>query len=1021
LKRCLEDIETNLFIRKIFCIVLEVGIPTKRTILVIHLHKTMPTYYLIILCTFCVLFHQSLKSQTLPFKHYTSVDGLSQNQVTSLIEDKQGYVWVGTKGGLNRFDGIEFERFSKKDGLLSSNIKQLYLDDDGKIWACTGRGLSVYNGQSFDSYPIPLADGAVEVVRYANGEFYLTITQSLHTRKNSIWHFKNGHYQQIVHTPTLPIDSLSLAACSKTHGVIFLKSRFDKYVFTYKNGKLDTLVSNNNSIIVRAFCDNNGDIILQTDKSLASPNHQSIKELHHLTRKDLLGETFTHNNRLIMCYTFDSILIVNSKQHKTIRWPYDQLVVAIEDIEGNLWVGTEYGLYRQTGKAFENFTEHDGLNKNIWSIVEDNRQNIWMASFGYGLQRYDGQLIKNVDVGKTPNFNHLHYYMGSTSLKDGRLCFTTHSGTLTYNGKQFTVNTFSPQVSTALYAFQNPYNQHLLISTTTGVYIYNKQNELISHLTDIQGLNANVLGITVDKNGIYWFAGRRLVRYDGNHLETVDPTHTPFEATSCVEADSTGSIWIGANDGLFVYRNGKYLNCLPMEQNSGVSFICQMNQDSLLVGRNSDVVIFDKNAFFTHQPHYYRVMGSAEGFQGIECGQNGCLRDSRGQYWIAAANLVSRFNPKIMKTNAHAPRLYLKRLEVMNDSLIWQTHTTLSGSTTKTSLNYHQTNIRIGYTAISHTNPERVVFRYRLKGYQDIWSPPTTERIATFTNLKPGNYTFEIEAANADGVWNSQPAYCNIVIHPAFWQILWVKLLGVLLFAALVSGIVLYLFNRRQQAKNAQQKLALEYSKLQMATILNQFDPHFTFNVISSVGAYILTGDPEKAYRYLTKLASLLRMALGGSDSLVKPLAKELEFIDNYCDIQKVRFGDRFHHVIEISPQANLECNVPKMLIQTFVENAIKHGIEPKPNGGTVTISVLQNDDAVKIIVCDDGIGRAAAAKHNTYGTRSGTRITSQLLDLMNQRNNQPITISTSDLYDDQQRAAGTSVTIVIPANYRFI
>jgi ligand-binding sensor domain-containing protein len=968
-----------------------------------------------------ILFTQIANSQSLPFKHYTSPNGLSQNQVTCLVEDRQGYIWVGTKGGLNRFDGIEFEKFGKYEGLLSSNIKQLILDDDGKIWAITGRGLSVFKGQSFDSYPVPLSDGIIEIARYGNNEFYLTVEQSLHTQKRSIWQFKNGQYQRIKHSNTLPADSLVLAAYSKKYGVIFFKNRPSRYLFAYKDGKLDTLVSNFKSIIVRAFCDNDGEVLIQTGESISQTNHQTLKELHPLTRKDLLGEALTKDNRLILCYTFDSLLIISNKQSKTIKWPYDQLVAAIEDSEGNLWVGTEYGLYRQTGKAFENFTEYDGINKNVWSIVEDKKQNIWLASFGYGLQRYNGKTIENVDVGKTPNFNHLHYYMGSTCLDDGRLCFTTHSGIITYNGTQFTVNTFSPHVSTALYAFQNPYNQHLLISTTTGVYIYDKNNKLINHLTDIQGLNANVLGITVDKNGIYWFAGRRLVKFDGQHLETVDPNHTPFEATCCIEADSTGNIWIGANDGLFVYRNGQYMSCLPTEQNSGVNFICQMNQDSLLIGRNSDLVIFDKNAFLTHQPHYYKVMGESEGFQGIDCGQNGCLKDSKGRYWIASANMVSRFNPQLLKVNANPPRLYLKRLEVMNDSLVWQTHTSLCTTANEVSLDYHQTSIRLKYSAISPSNPERVRYRYRLKGYQDLWSPLTTERIATFTNLKPGNYTFEVEAVNADGVYSSNTTSCNISIHPAFWQILWVKLLGVLLFAAVVSGIVLYWYKRRQQAKNEQEKLALEYSKLQMATILNQFDPHFTFNVISSVGAYILTGDPEKAYRYLTKLASLLRMALGGSESLVKTVAKELEFIDNYCDIQQLRFGDRFRHVIEISPQANLDCKVPKMLIQTFVENAIKHGIEPKANGGCVTISVLQDDAAVKIIVSDDGIGRAAAAKHNTYGTRSGTRITGQLLELMNQRNSQPITIITTDLYDDQQQAAGTSVSIVIPYNYRFI
>ena len=170
--------------------------------------------------------------------------------------------------------------------------------------------------------------------------------------------------------------------------------------------------------------------------------------------------------------------------------------------------------------------------------------------------------------------------------------------------------------------------------------------------------------------------------------------------------------------------------------------------------------------------------------------------------------------------------------------------------------------------------------------------------------------------------------------------------------------------------KNEKEQLRNELSWLQMNSVIRQFDPHFTFNLIASAGSLIMRGKKETAYDYIVKLSGLLRAMLSDGTIMVRPLGSEIDFVKKYCELQEMRFKERLACKFFIDENINVYRLIPKMTIQTFVENSIKHGIENRMEGGEVTVRISEINDSLEITVSDNGVGREAAGSLNTKWER---------------------------------------------------
>jgi len=201
---------------------------------------------------------------------------------------------------------------------------------------------------------------------------------------------------------------------------------------------------------------------------------------------------------------------------------------------------------------------------------------------------------------------------------------------------------------------------------------------------------------------------------------------------------------------------------------------------------------------------------------------------------------------------------------------------------------------------------------------------------------------------------------------------------------------------------------------LQLQGIKSQLDPHFTFNTLNSIASLIYLDDRELAYDYMNKFTQLLRNLINDAERIYRTLGEELEFVTTYLELEKLRFGEKFDYEIHIGDNITRLEQVPKLVLHTFAENAIKHGIMSRKEGGILKIDVRRDHGNLVLAVEDNGIGRARAAGQST-STGRGLKLTGEFYDILNQINKKPIKHYIIDLFNENGASVGTRVEVWVP------
>lgn len=239
----------------------------------------------------------------------------------------------------------------------------------------------------------------------------------------------------------------------------------------------------------------------------------------------------------------------------------------------------------------------------------------------------------------------------------------------------------------------------------------------------------------------------------------------------------------------------------------------------------------------------------------------------------------------------------------------------------------------------------------------------------------------------------------------------------------LIYGVIFMLLFLLQKVQNirARKKFEMEQrlAKLQLKSIKGQTDPHFTLNLIDSIGNLFYKQDSEKAAYVFGKYAKLLRTTILSSENISVSLEKEIEYVKNYMDLEKFRYDDKFNYNIEIDKNVNSQIEIPKMLIHTFIENSIKHGLKHKEGIGELSISFKKQEKSINVKIRDNGIGRKLAKEYSKLSTGKGLRILDNMLELYFNLRKSKITYQLTDLYMDDGQPDGTLATIIIPLKTR--
>jgi hypothetical protein len=534
-----------------------------------------------------------------------------------------------------------------------------------------------------------------------------------------------------------------------------------------------------------------------------------------------------------------------------------------------------------------------------------------------------------------------------------------------------------------------------------------------------------VEGIARDDHSNYWLGGHYgMALFDGKVFTPFSSASAPREMVWGVIKDFAGNIWSAGADGVFICDpdNPGFFPALPAARNLPAYVIRDMGDRRLLVGRMLDLCIIDLEKYYLGQPDYYTIIGASRGYEGNDCQDNGIVRDADGKWWILTSDKLIKFEPEKLKVNAFPPLTHITLVETLTDSMNWapvldsslfynrEHSVTLSGS---------NNSLRVTFTGISMRNPEDVTFQYRVTGHDEGWSSRSRERSVIINDLSPGHYTFELMSFNGDGVITPLPETLSINVVPTFFQTLGARIGLALTAVSLIVLLTIQVRRRIMENRLRAAQVQAESYKMQLNSVIKQFDPHFTFNAVTSVGSLIMKGEKEKAYNYFIKLSNLLRSVLTDSSVLLKPLSDEIDFVARYCELQKLRFGERFSFEIKTDADVDRTTQVPKMIIQSFVENSVKHGLENKNGEGRVNIYISRLKNGLGILIRDNGIGRKASSELQTAGGGLGLKNIRNLIDTLNRGNSTKITFNITDLYDENT-PSGTEVSIFIPQPYNF-
>jgi ligand-binding sensor domain-containing protein len=955
-------------------------------------------------------------AQRSSFREYNVIDGLPQSQILYIYPDSRGYLWIGTRNGLSRFDGVEFVNYFRTDGLPDNLITSVF-EDRGKIlWAISNRGLSRYNGNRFEYFPPPdgLAEGSFAYptsVDTLNNIYLLANLREKNIQK--IMLFRNGTYEEYSRNFP-PLDTLKIQNFfldNSTGSMLILDKHMT--IWIWKNNVLKSMSGRKFTYMYQEH----NNLMARSNDSLFIYSAGKFEFYHFIPGKEGYSiDPFQSSSGR-------EVELFHGKQGIVINLPFTFSSFTIDN-EKTLWFTTEGNMYHYLSPAFRTFDNEDIGGPNFWALAEDRNGHFFFGSLYNTLFEFDGKEFHERKEFRSLFKREIAFFKGSRRMSNGDVWFSTNSGVLIWDGCSFSVIKELPEDTQICYIYEDPDNKEVMLGTEKGLFIIRNNNlELINDFTD-NGLGV-IEGITKDKSGTYWLSGHNgIVRFDGKNAARAYGKMLPQEFTYTIISDTAGGLWVTSETGL--YYRGKssdtFLPGLPESVNSPANSIILMDNRHILTGRVKDICIIDLKKFYNKEKDYFRMYDKSDGFIGGDCLDNGIIRDRSGKFWILTSDNCVVLDPSQLRKNDFPPKVNITGIYYQTDSLTWNPVNETNffyGLPDIIRLHSFQNKIKIAFNGISTTNPEKVKLQYRLEGYADKWSEASGKRFVIYEKLPPGHYRFYLRAFNADGVESVSPLEVGITMVPAFWQRTVSRIIIYLLAVLLAVSLSLYLIRRRTSRKEAETRMKNELTQLQMSSVLRQFDPHFTFNVISAIGSLIMKGEKENAYDYITILGGLLRTVLGEGSVIIKPLSDELDFVRRYCELQKLRFLDRISFSLTIDKNVDLQRTIPKMTIQLFVENAIKHGFENRYEGGRVEVDIKKADHSIIIMIADNGIGRAAASRQITEGTGNGLKMITGLFDVMNSYNKSKSTIEITDLQENNY-PAGTSVVIEIPDDFRF-
>ncbi len=765
-------------------------------------------------------------------ENWTVEKGLPSNNVYTVFQSSDGYIWLGTMAGLIRFDGVRFVTFNtyNTDAFKSDIVRTIYEDREGNLWIGTGDGLLKFrSGQFSDCTPGEIKNSAILcfyedrrggawIGTNGRGLFYKNKNDSIH------YHTANGLSNPIVRS--LFEDHEGNILASTDGGLNQVKDGIIK-VFTCKDGLL--------SDVVGVICeDRENNLWIGTQKGLNQRKNGIFSALRFPPgyRNNAINTLFIDTSDTLWIGLVESgVIRLKNGQFTTSlnqEIPLRDIIYSIfQDREGTFWIGTaNFGLNMLRPLKFSTVTTREGLsNDTALCVLEDHKENLWIGTYN-GLNQWKDHQNKIFTTREGLSSNTI------SALCEDRFknlwIGTFGRGLTCYKNNTFTVYTHRQHglSNDTIWSIHEDYQGNLWVGTDKGLNRFDN-GSFITYTTN-EGLSHNVIRFIIsDRENNLWIGtyGGGLNLYKNGKFKVFNTGHgLSHNMITHIYIDNQNTLWIGTMKGLNRFKDGAITPYYTRDGlfNDRLHQVFEDKKGYLWLGsaigisrvKKEELNDFADGKIDKIHSYYYN---EKDGMKSTVC-SGGCqpagFKSRDGRLYFSTLKGVTIVDPEQLPINQKRPPTIIEELFVDGEKINrWSSNkkqlVVLSPDTKR--LEFH-------YTALSFVNPPKIRFRYKMEGYDKEWIEAGNQRSTIYTSLPSGLYDFKVMACNDDGIWNENPAALSFYLRPHFYQTAWFYiLLGLFVIAAAFLG---YRFRVRQlkaREKQLMDQVRLRTRDLQIA------------------------------------------------------------------------------------------------------------------------------------------------------------------------------------------------------------
>jgi ligand-binding sensor domain-containing protein len=986
-------------------------------------------------------------AQPYSYKLYSQKDGLSNNGITSIAKDDNGFLWIGTINGLNRFDGNTFDVFTNNPTdsttIGSNEVQNVFISSNQTLWVSTAAGISKYNiiTQAFTNYApdtlvLPkIGHNFPTLNEDADKNIWVGTWYDLLIFNPSTQKFKTSGWAQYTakvkppngnHTRVLILDIKKKSATEfwilTTYGLFSVHTSTLQFIFypfaavTDYYGSSINYIDEDANLWISSY---NKGLLCFKSKSQQWQQYYTPPQFIKYTRWNIAYGIQPYSKDTLLYCANNSFIFFNKKT-TTFSLAFNQPLPAAQQLPT-----TDYYNIYKTDKVYW-LIGNQGivklkLQKPVFTFIQLKNVSALEKIYPVNEMLLAGDLDKSIFLFNKENYNKNYINLKDLNASKEIGSFkkvNTSTGILSTDNKLYYLNLLN--FSTAeiplppkIYTENNYTVRNVVIDNNNNLWIrlrkqgiatYNtisKKTAFAKFITPEQNKEysalyydslTDILITAVQNEGIYLhYIAKNITQHI---LLNISPSQKGG-AINCIVGDKNGNVFLSdVNAGfyqlnLYTKQINRYTTSLGLIANN-CNWLCFDSYGYLWIATQFGISRFDRatNRFLNFSQQ-----------DGLPSWANFLSADEKGNIYQPWQNGYYVWNSSSFINTLQPGNIYLRHCWVNNKLFTIDTLYKLSSI---------QNNIALQFGCLQFENTESIQFEYKLNNSD--WLPITEQNKLSFSNLSPNIYTLHIRLKNKQ----SQLLKLAFVIKPPYYLTWWF-----ILFTLLTILFIAYAFVKFR-IKNIRRQSALKQkiTETEMMALRAQMNPHFIFNSISSIDNFILDNDKENASSYLNKFAKLIRNILDNSKNDVVPFWKDWETIQLYLQLEQLRSNNSFSYTLRADDELlNGHYKIPPLIIQPYIENAIHHGLNPLTDRvGNLQITGSFKDNILHFIIADNGIGRKQGAansfnqtKHQSYGMQ----LTKERIALFNEKevdNNVVI----QDNIDEKGNATGTTVHVYL-------